>query len=158
MPACPPAAPANLFGSDSGSGGGIHHGGSGDGASFVSKWYSVVIYFCAQLFYSSEKIFEEITFGRFTIDLYYMFFWTLVTQVTKLTFLSTKLTFLSSKLTFLSTKLTFLSSKLTFLSTKLTFLSTKLTFLSSRGHPFDTACSPLDLPWQPRGNPGVNCR
>ena len=33
------------------------------------------------LFYSAEKVFEESTFHRFTIDVIYMFFWTLVTQV-----------------------------------------------------------------------------
>ena len=59
--------------------------GSGDdgdgGVSFVQEWYSVVIYFCSQLFYSTEKVFEESTFHRYTIDIFYMFFWTLVTQV-----------------------------------------------------------------------------
>ncbi len=58
--------------------------GSGDdngGASFHQEWYSVLIYFGSTLFYSTEKVFEESTFHRYTIDIFYMFFWTLVTQV-----------------------------------------------------------------------------
>jgi hypothetical protein len=63
----------------------------------------VLIYFGSTLFYSTEKVrrifsraiaavrctnglvvakvFEESTFHRYTIDIFYMFFWTLVTQV-----------------------------------------------------------------------------
>ena len=71
MPPCPAAA-------SSGSG---ESGGDGGGASFHQEWYSVVIYFGSTLFYSTEKVFEESTFHRHTIDIFYMFFWTLVTQV-----------------------------------------------------------------------------
>ena len=52
-----------------------------DGLPPPVYWYSVVIFFTAQLFLSSEKVFEEMTFHKYTIDIFYMFFWTLVTQV-----------------------------------------------------------------------------
>lgn len=74
-PACAPSS-----GTASSGGSGSAAGGSGAGG-FKEQWLSVAIYFCAQLFYSTEKVFEEMTFGRFSIDLFYMFFWTLVTQV-----------------------------------------------------------------------------
>ena len=73
MPPC--AAPPS---GGSASGGGDDGGG---GASFQQEWYSVLIYFGSTLFYSTEKVFEESTFHKFSIDIFYMFFWTLVTQV-----------------------------------------------------------------------------
>eukprot|EP00041_Stephanoeca_diplocostata_P025632 m.676198 g.676198 ORF g.676198 m.676198 type:complete len:406 (-) comp22788_c1_seq99:879-2096(-) len=47
-----------------------------------SLWYSVVLFFSAQLFFSGEKVFEESTFGKYNIDVLWMFIWTLYTQVT----------------------------------------------------------------------------
>ena len=80
LPSLFPAAPAP-------SGGGADDSGSGGAApapaaAAPTYWYSVVIFFTAQLFLSSEKVFEEMTFHKYTIDVFYMFFWTLVTQVT----------------------------------------------------------------------------
>eukprot|EP01051_Picozoa_sp_SAG22_P014532 SAG22_NODE_1776_length_3607_cov_2.601482_1_plen_263_part_10 len=78
FPAPVPAAPGGGGGGDaSGSG-----GAAPPGAPPAVYWYSVVIFFSAQLFLSSEKVFEEMTFHKYTIDIFYMFFWTLVTQVT----------------------------------------------------------------------------
>ena len=48
---------------------------------FVAEIMNYALITMNNLFYSTEKVFEESTFHRYTIDIFYMFFWTLVTQV-----------------------------------------------------------------------------
>lgn len=54
--------------------------GSSSDAGFVSLWYSVVIFFCSELFFSGEKVMEEVVFHKYRTDVFYMFLWTLWTQ------------------------------------------------------------------------------
>lgn len=54
----------------------------GDSTSGVTTyWYSVVIYSCAQLFFAGEKVYEEVTFSRYSrLHVIVMFMWTIWTQ------------------------------------------------------------------------------
>lgn len=52
-----------------------------DGGAVSEYWYSVLIYFSAQLFWSSEKVLEEAVFKRYAkIDVLRMFMWTMWVQ------------------------------------------------------------------------------
>eukprot|EP00038_Savillea_parva_P009187 m.181783 g.181783 ORF g.181783 m.181783 type:complete len:400 (+) comp15359_c0_seq1:265-1464(+) len=46
-----------------------------------SLWYSNLLFFSAQVFFSGEKVYEEATFGQYSVDVLWMFLWTLWTQV-----------------------------------------------------------------------------
>jgi drug/metabolite transporter (DMT)-like permease len=46
-----------------------------------SLWYSNLLFFSAQIFFSAEKVYEEATFGEYSVDVLWMFLWTLWTQV-----------------------------------------------------------------------------
>lgn len=46
-----------------------------------SLWYSNLLFFSAQIFFSGEKVYEEATFGEYSVDVLWMFLWTLWTQV-----------------------------------------------------------------------------
>eukprot|EP00937_MAST-01D_sp_MAST-1D-sp2_P000262 g262.t1 len=56
-------------------------GDDGGGGAVKTYWYSVVIYLCGQVFFATEKVFEEAAFNRFAkLDVLRMFQWTMVVQ------------------------------------------------------------------------------
>eukprot|EP00039_Didymoeca_costata_P004885 m.76833 g.76833 ORF g.76833 m.76833 type:complete len:389 (-) comp12584_c0_seq1:261-1427(-) len=52
-----------------------------DSSGIHQLWYSVVLYASSQLFFGGEKVYEESTFGKYTVDVIEMFCWTMYTQV-----------------------------------------------------------------------------
>eukprot|EP00051_Salpingoeca_urceolata_P002230 m.48275 g.48275 ORF g.48275 m.48275 type:complete len:424 (-) comp11986_c0_seq2:10-1281(-) len=53
---------------------------SGGDSGIHSLWYSNVIFFSGQILFSSERVYEDASFGNYDVGVIYMFTWTLWTQ------------------------------------------------------------------------------